>query len=378
MACKALPLAPAAGGMLSPMEGVSVADLPLGQLHEDLGASWKVEGGHPVAERYGSLAGEHRALVEGRAFAHRSFVDLVMLTGTDRVRFLHGQVTCDVKALAAGHSAYGFFTSVQGRVLSELVVLALPDRLLLELPAGRGAAMAEHLRRYVIADDVEIAVDADQLPLTLFGTGAEEAVGLPQAAPEAWTCEGALLFDLPVLADRRPLWGMPSLTLWTHAEHAAACFQRIVEAGRCVGLTPVGLAALDARRVELGVPRFGRDFGADHFPQETGLDAQAVSYTKGCYLGQEVVARIHYRGQVNRVMRGLRLPGESLAAESLPDGTEVSFEGRPLGVLSSATMSPALGGAIALAVVHRRGGDAGTRVGLPDGGAAEVVELPFV
>jgi folate-binding protein YgfZ len=167
------------------------------------------------------------------------------------------------------------------------------------------------------------------------------------------------------------VWGLPALTLWVAASEAPAFFRRLLEAGRCVGVEPVGFAALETRRVEAGVPRYGRDFGADHFPQETGLEEQAVSYTKGCYLGQEVIARIHYRGQANRVMRGLRLPGGPLA-----DGTEVAFEDRPLGTLSSAVDSPALGGAVALAVLHRRGAEPGTRVRVP-GGEAEVVSLPF-
>src|SRR4029079_465765 len=173
-------------------------------------------------------------------------------------------------------------------------------------------------------------------------------LGAAELAPGAWTVAPATLFEIPVLADRRPVWGMAALTLWVAPGEAALFFQRLLEAGRCVGLRPVGLQAVDSRRVELGVPRFGRDFGpptaADpgYFPQETGLDEQAVSYTKGCYLGQEVIARIHYRGQVNRALRGLRLAaGADVSA--LRDGTEVRFEGRPLRLLSSPVQSPAPG-----------------------------------
>jgi folate-binding protein YgfZ len=139
----------------------------------------------------------------------------------------------------------------------------------------------------------------------------------------------------------------------------------------------VGIAALEARRVELGVPRFGRDFGPEHFPQETGLGEQAVSYTKGCYLGQEVIARIHYRGQANRLLRGLRLP-PGTTVDAVADGAELRYEGRPVGTLSSAVRSPALGAPVALAIVHRRGAEPGTRVEVEGGGAAEVVALPFV
>ena len=346
---------------------------PLRSLHEDLGAQWGDEAGRQVPLRYGRLAAEHAALVGGHAVAHRSWVDVVELTGEDRRRFLHGLVTCDVKELAPGRSAYGFVTTVQGRVLAEVVVLAHEPALLLELPCGRGEAVAEHLRKYLISDRVEIAVRRDLVPITLFGAEAETAVGARDAAPDEGSLATITLFELPALADRRRVWGEGALTLWVAADDAGAFFQRLVEAGRCIGLLPVGLASLDLRRVERGVARFGRDFGPDHFPQETGRGDEAVSYTKGCYLGQEVIARIHYRGQVNRLLRGLALPGEPVA-----DGTPVLLDERPLGAVSSAVGSPVLGRSVALAILHRRGADAGTRVQLATGGEAEVVDLPFV
>jgi folate-binding protein YgfZ len=346
---------------------------PLASLHADLGVRWGSEGGRPAPAGYADVAVEHRAILDGRAFAARGWVDVVELRGEDRRRFLHGLVSCDVQGLASGASGFGFVTSVQGRVLAEVVVLAREQSLLLELPAGCGESVARHLAKYVIADDVTIEARPDLHALTLLGEEAELEVGAAGLARGARSIEAAGLFEIPLLADRRAVWGMPALTLWVGGEDAPAFFQRVLEAGRCVGLRPVGLAALDLRRVELGVPRFGRDFGPDHFPQETGLGEAGVSYTKGCYLGQEVIARIHYRGQVNRVLRGLRLAG---GAEPPPDGTELSFEGRPVGSLSSAVESPALG-PVALAIVHRRGAEPGTRVGVAGDGEAEVVALPF-
>jgi folate-binding protein YgfZ len=219
---------------------------------------------------------------------------------------------------------------------------------------------------------VEIAPRPELLALTIFGGEAELALGATELAPGNLTVTAGSLCEVPVLADRRQVWGMPALTVWVAAADGPAFFQRLLEAGRCVGLTPVGLTALETRRVELGVPRFGRDFGAENFPQETGLDERYVSYAKGCYLGQEVIARIHYRGQVNRVPRGLRLPGAPL-----PDGTALLHDGRDAGALSSAVQSPLVGGTIALAIVHRRAAEPGTRLQLAGGGEAEVVTLPF-
>ena len=340
-------------------------------LHSQLGAEWREEGGRRVPIRYGGAGDDYRALLEGRALAWRAWVDAVELTGADRRRFLHGYVTSDIQGLDDGASAYGFVTSHQGRVLSDVTVLAAPNRLLLELPGGSAERVAAHLGKYVIADRVEIRPRPDLHAITLLGAGAERSVGAEGLSPGEGSCAEETLLEVPVLADRRAVWGMPALTLWVAEAQAADVVRRLLEAGRSAGLAAVGLAALEVRRVELGVPRFGRDFGADHFPQETGLEERAVSYTKGCYLGQEVIARIHYRGQANRVMRGLLLEWEAP-----PDGTEVSFEGRPLGTLSSAVDSPVMGRAIALAVLHRRGAEPGTRVQLPVGEAV-VSGLPF-
>jgi folate-binding protein YgfZ len=122
------------------------------------------------------------------------------------------------------------------------------------------------------------------------------------------------------------------------------------------------------------VPRFGPDFGPDHLPQETGLEARAVSYEKGCYLGQEIVARIHYRGGVNKALRGLDLG----AAPPPAAGAGVLHDGRPAGRLGTAVASPVLGRTVALAILHQRAGEAGTVVEVVGGGPATVRDLPFV
>jgi folate-binding protein YgfZ len=134
----------------------------------------------------------------------------------------------------------------------------------------------------------------------------------------------------------------------------------------------VELSAVEVVRVEAGAPRFGAEFGPDHFPQETGLE-DAVSYTKGCYLGQEVIARIHYRGGVNRRLCGLEFGGAPPLA-----GTELGFEGRPAGTIGTALWSPTLGRAVGLALLHRRAAATGTLLAVATGGVATVRDLPLV
>jgi folate-binding protein YgfZ len=325
-----------------------------------------------VPSGYGDLEEEYRQLRDGAALVDRSHLDRLVLTGPDRHRFLNGLVTCEVAHLAPGRSVYGFFTDLKGRVLSDVTVLSVGDELWLELPPGCGGAMADHMARYKIADRVEILARQDRLPLTLFGPGREAPLStLPDGGD--WTVQVGREpgNGEEVMVDRRPLGGLDATTLWV-TPAVAERIARFLLAAPAVG--PVGLDAVEVWRVERGVPRFGADFGPDCFPQETGLVEEAVSFSKGCYLGQEVVARIHYRGQVQRTLVGLLFSGE----QAPPQGSEVVLEGRPVGTVGSAVRSIALARPAGLAVVHRRAAEPGTRLEVATGGEAEVTPLPLV
>jgi len=138
------------------------------------------------------------------------------------------------------------------------------------------------------------------------------------------------------------------------------------------GVKPAGFEALEILRTEAGIPCFGMDFGPENFPQETGAE-EAVSYTKGCYLGQEVVARIHYRGGVQKGLRGLLLDAPAPAP-----GTPLLHDGREAGKTGTVVESIALGCPAGLAILHRRAAEPGTRLEVQGGGTAEVRELPLV
>src|SRR5206468_3442288 len=159
-------------------EATTVRRLPLAALHRRLGAELAVlDDGSEVPLRYRPLAQEMRTLREGCGLCDRSWMGRLELTGADRQRLVHGLVTCDVKELAPGGGAYGFFTEKQGKVLTDFAALALADRLWLELPAGREEAIAGHLRKYILADRVEVMALADMLPLTLLGPRAAAVLG---------------------------------------------------------------------------------------------------------------------------------------------------------------------------------------------------------
>jgi folate-binding protein YgfZ len=332
-----------------------------------------------VPMSYGSVGDEYEALRRGCGLADRSWVGRLEMAGADRLRFLHAYVTCEVKALAAGQGAYGFFTSPQGRILADVVVSAQADRLCLELAAGQAEAIAAHLRKYLIADRVEIG-PLRLLPLTLAGPGAAavlagktSGIEVPQAL---WSHVSARLAGAEVGVQRTGRLGLPAFTVWVEEQEAVAVWRELLAGGAAV---PVGHEALELVRAEAGIARFGLDFGPQNFPQETGAEAEAVSYTKGCYLGQEVVARIHYRGGVQKSLCGLLFAGAEGAGLPAPR-TPLLFEGREAGVIGTVVHSLALRRPIGLAILHRRAAAAGTRLELGESGGpvAEVAALPFL
>lgn len=340
--------------------------VPSIDLLSDLGARIGPFHGQERPLDFGDPAAEEEALATGCALLLRTWAERVDVGGADRQRFLHGLLTCEVKGLAPGQGAYGFFTDVAGKIRADVALRVHDELLALELPAGVWAAgLEEHVHRYRIADRVEPVRVTGLVVATLAGPGAGSALtGLGLELPAApWSHATVSL-------------GGVEAVLWNRHLDGEAVFDLevpTIEAGRLAEVlakvaSPVGERAWEARRVEGLVPRFGVDYGPDHFPQETGLD-EAVSFTKGCYLGQEVVARIHYRGKVNRAVRGLLFAG---AAPAL--GTAVvDEEAKELGRVTSLATSRRLGRAIGLGLLHRRVGEPGSIVRLADGSTAEVV-----
>jgi folate-binding protein YgfZ len=293
-----------------------------------------------------------------------------LLAGADRLRFLNAYITCDTKELAPGDGCYGFFTSPKGRVLADCTVSALEEALLLELPPGQGEAIAQHLSKYILVDRVTVEA-ASHRGLGLAGPGAAATLRRwlgEELELEPYGNRTVQAGGRSVVVVRGPDIGVPTFTLWT-ATDAVGLRQELLSLDEPP--VPVGRKALEALRIAAGRPRFGVDFDGEHFPKETGLEDEAVSYTKGCYLGQEVVARIHYRGGVRRRLCGLRFQ-EATAPEDLV-GQEVLFEERGVGTLTSATRAD--GGVFGLSILHERAA-AGAQVSVA-GSTAWVEEPPF-
>jgi len=348
--------------------------LPLADFHRSLGAHLLPYRGLEAPAFYQDAAEEYEALHYGCGLVDRSWMESLEMRGEDRTRFLGGLVTCDIKSLAAGQGVYGFVTTMKGRVMADLTALAAEDHLWLEVSPGTASTVAAHLQKYVIVDRVEISVTDDHIPLTLIGPRSSELLALDKLPEKVHEHLATEVFGTAVRLVREPSWGVDAWTLWVAVADAPGLIERLVDEGSAYGFRPVGHQAYDRLRVEAGVALQGVDFDVANFPQETGLEDFAVSYTKGCYLGQEVVARIHYRGGVNRHLRGLVFAADLEAANADLIDRPLSVDGREVGSVTSVAETTT--GRVGLAILHQRA-EPNAEVDLADGGTARVVELPF-
>ena len=313
-----------------------------------------------------------------------SFRSRICLTGADRVRFLHGQVTNDIKRLQVGSGCYAALVNAKGKMECDLNVYCLAEELLLDFEPGFTAPVTQRLEKYIVADDAQV-VDVGSLYglLSVQGPSAATVVNglkmfdwLPATAFEFSKAADSALGEIYVA--NQPRLGASGFDLFVPAASIRNIAQRLVELAKTVGGRLCGWQALEIARVEAGIPRFAPDMDETCFPQECGIEARAISYSKGCYVGQEVLNRIHTMGHVNRELRGLRLVN---GLQSLPvKGDELFHDGSKVGVVTSAVDSPVVGAKIALGFVRRSVAQVGTRLILRSTHgevAAEIVELPF-
>jgi folate-binding protein YgfZ len=311
------------------------------------------------------LAGEHAVLTHGCGLLDRSERGKLALTGTGAKEFLAGQVTNDIVGLADGSGCYAAFLTPKGKMLGDLRVLAIggPEpELALDTERATLQALFDMIRRFKIGYDVELHKRTVQRGLlSLVGPGARAIAGAGELPAEEHAHAPAAVAGHPV----RLVATDVGVDVLCDAEDTDAVRAALVEAGAVA----VSEAAAEILRVERGRPRYGAELDDATIPQEAGLNERAVSFTKGCYVGQETVARLFYRGKPNRHLRGLRL------SEPAPTGAELRLGERVVGQLASSLVSPLLG-PIALALVRREAA-VGDTVAVAGGATAEVVELPF-
>ena len=287
---------------------------------------------------------------------------VIAVTGPDGAEYLQGQVTNDVEALGAGEGQYAALLDRKGKMQTDLRVLRVgAEEIQIDLePAPKDQAL-RHLTMYSIGRDVAVTdATAERALLSLIGPRAAEIAAsppLPEFANEAVTVAG-----IEALA----VGTRDGIDLFCAATDRDRLLAALTEAG-AVEVTP---EAAEIVRVEAGIPRFGAEMDAGTMPAEAAIVEDAVSFTKGCYIGQETVARLHYKGKPNRHLRGLKLSGAAAPGAALRLGE------KEVGTLGGAVVSPALG-PIGLAIV-RREAEPGSELAVgEDGVTAEVVALPF-
>ena len=296
--------------------------------------------------------------------------------GRDRVRYLHNMLSNDIKALKPGTGCYATLLTRQGQIQSDLHVYAFAEELLLECPVAGTQPLLENLNRFIVGDVVTIENLTDTLCiLSLQGPLAREKMEVTVESPLA----GMAALDHRTferssgawIVARRDRTGCDGYDLWLPREDAPVVWSQWVSAG----IRAVGHTALNWLRTEAGIPWYGVDMTDRNLPMEMGLD-KAISMTKGCYRGQEIVARVIHRGHLDRKLAGVAVESAEVPAA----GAEVRADDTRIGTVTSAILSPRLGRPLALCILKTAYLQAGTRVEVAWGNAncsAQVVALPL-
>ena len=300
-------------------------------------------------------AAQYELLRESVGLADRSARGKLRLLGGEAAEFLQGQITNDVEGLAPGTGCYAALLSHKGKVQLDMRVLRGADWIWLDTEPGQQALMERTVRTYGIGRDVRADdATATHALLSLLGPRARAALDAEPPDDEHAFVEGE-----------------HGLYVTTDLGVDVICAAADADAVRfALGVEQVSDEAAELLRIESGRPRFGIDFDTDTIPEEAGLNERAVTFTKGCYVGQETVARLHYKGKPNRHLRGLRLSGPAAT------GSDLRLGERQVGTLGSVAESP-VHGTIGLALVRREAGPGDEVLVGEDEAVAEVVELPF-
>ena len=302
------------------------------------------------------------------AWFDRSDRPRIEVGGPDRAKFLHNLTTNDVKRLLEGTGQESFVTSPQGKVLAYVTLLAEPGKILLRTDAGALEALLPHLEKYGVFDDVTIEnVTKTTFEYHLAGLSAAEwlrARGIAMPEESSLSHSGSSLAGIPLRVVRELPTGRVGFTLVGPIDGAIAVKDALVEGG----LRERSPEEFEVLRIEAGTPVSGRDVTAANLPQEVDRDARAINFVKGCYLGQETVARLDALGHVNRIFRGFRFEGSAIP----PAGTALLFEGKPVGAVTSSSFSPAWGTPIGLGYIRVAQAEPGTVLVAAVEGAGEI------
>ena len=360
---------------------MSLKRLSLHGVHESLGADFGESGEWLVPESYGDRAGEYEAVRNGVGIADLSDRGKLRLGGKEHLKFLQGMLTNDIIKLEEGNGMYAAILTVKGRMVSDMRVYREKDSVLLDLEPGLNAKVGELLKKFRLSykatiDDLTeslglISIHGPRAPLLLediIGRGNLPVNDLDHVIASVTGREAT------VIKIRRT--GEEGYDIYADTDGLADVWGLSMEKGKEHGIKPTGRAALEVLRIEAGIPVYGIDMDDDTIPIEAGI-WDALNFEKGCYVGQEVVARIKWRGHVNRHLLGFISDGDKVPET----GSEVFLGEKKIGRVTSGAFSPVLGKPIALGYIRREFKEPGTLVEIrsPNGSIehAEVAPIPF-
>ncbi len=361
-------------------EQIAVHKSPLDEAHHRLGAYLAERDGWSVPASYGDTSAEYAAVREDGAglidFSSRARIEV---SGAEAVQFLNGLVTNDIKTLADGAWVLAAFPTPQGRLISSTRVLRRGDSFLFDTESVSRATLFKTLERFTLAGDFHVADRTETLAhLSIQGARAAEVVGQvfgqeEAASLERWHVLTIAWKDATLSIIRATHTAEDGVDIFVDSSHALSLWEALT----LNGARPVGFDALEILRIEAGLPRYGLDMDETNIVTESGLD-EAVSYTKGCYTGQEIIARIHWRGHVAKKLTGLRFSEEGIVER---ESKILATDGKEIGRVTSSAFSPRLKRTIALGYIKydylEPGTPARVRVG-DEEREAVVTELPFV
>ena len=338
---------------------------PLHAVAEKAGATFADYAGYSLPARFADPAAEYHAAISGAALFDYSHAAKLLLTGPDAPGFVHNISTNDIKALPLGGGCETYFCDARAKALFVAWVYHVrtegKNALWLETTPGRGESLLKHLDRYLIAEAVELAdVTGQFAQMHLAGPRAKAVLeaALADAVPdlaEFQHMERTFGTSATCSIRRRDPLGVPGYDVVCQNARAEGVWRMLAAAGA----TPAGLDTYETLRVEAGTPVYGIDIDENRFVMEVGRADRAVSYTKGCFPGQEPIVMARDRaGRVNRSFLGLKV----ISGGPAPHGTKLMRDGQEVGIVTSSVESPRAGGPIALGYVHWRHADVGTEL----------------
>jgi glycine cleavage system T protein len=353
----------------------SLTASPLAEYHVSQGATLGEYHGALVPSCFTDPVAEHRAVREASGLFDLSFRGKFAMKGRDHAKFLHRMVSNDIKRLAPGQGTYATLLNPQGHILVDMRLCCAEERFFVDADADLRDKALEGLKRYVIGDQVEFE------PLELYALAfqgphsrplLEKTLHISLPAMQEFDHFATNYAGFPVRVVCASSTGEEGYEVWAGAKGLLALWGAACGQAPTYGTLPCGTQALESLRIEAGIPRYGQELGEDTIPNEAGL-WNALSFNKGCYVGQEIVERARSRGHVNWKLMGLIVESEVPP----PAGEKLTRDGREIGEVTSSCVSPTLSKTIAMAYLRREVSELGTKLAFPSGAVAEVVGLPF-